>query len=95
MANFVKGSELNHEIDSLFENALDQLTIVSPFIKLHSRQKDALRSKMNDPKFKLTLVYGKNESNKSRKQVIYHQKKANRKNHDKTPFNPFRCKIEL
>ena len=66
MAKFVKGSELNHEIDSLFENALDQLTIVSPFIKLHSRQKDALRSKMKDPKFKLTLVFGKNESNKSR-----------------------------
>ena len=66
MANFVKGSELNHEIDSLFENAFSELIIVSPFIKLHNRQKDALRDKINDPKFNLTLVFGKNESNKSR-----------------------------
>ena len=60
MAKFVKGSELNHEIDSLFENALNELIIVSPFIKLHNRQKDALRDKIKDPKFKLTLVFGKN-----------------------------------
>ena len=66
MANFVKGSKLNHEIDSLFENAFSELIIVSPFIKLHNRQKDALRDKINDPKFNLTLVFGKNESNKSR-----------------------------
>lgn len=66
MAKFVKGSELNHEIDSLFENALNELIIVSPFIKLHNRQKDALRDKINDPKFKLILVFGKNESDKRR-----------------------------
>ena len=66
MAKFVKGSELNHEIDSLFENALNELIIVSPFIKLHNRQKDALRDKIKDPKFKLTLVFGKNESDKRR-----------------------------
>ena len=66
MAKFVKGSELNHEIDSLFENALEELVIVSPFIKLHSRQKDALRTKIEDPRFQLILVYGKNKSNKSK-----------------------------
>jgi hypothetical protein len=66
MANFVKGSELNHEIDSLFENATIQLTIVSPFIKLHSRQKDALRTKLDNPNFNIKLVFGKNESNKSK-----------------------------
>ena len=66
MAKFVEGSELNHEIDSLFKNASNELIIVSPFVKLHSRQKDALANKVNDHKFKLRLVFGKNESNKSR-----------------------------
>ena len=42
------------------------LIIISPFIKLHSRYKDSLKSKINNHKFELTVVFGKNEENISK-----------------------------
>ena len=66
MAKFVKGNGLNAEIESIFDEAEGQLTIISPFIKLHKRFKDSLKSKINNPKLEVQLVFGKNESNKSK-----------------------------
>ena len=66
MAKFVKGNGLNAEIESIFDAAEVQLTIISPFIKLHKRFKDSLKSKINNPKLEVQLVFGKNESNKSK-----------------------------
>ena len=66
MGNFVKGSALVAEIEKLFDEANEKLIIVSPFIKLHSRLKDSLKPKINDPKLSIKLVYGKNESDKTR-----------------------------
>ena len=66
MAKFVKGNGLNAEIESIFDDAEVQLTIISPFIKLHKRFKDSLKSKINNPKLEVQLVFGKNESNKSK-----------------------------
>ena len=66
MAKFVKGNGLNAEIESIFDDAEVQLTIISPFIKLHKRFKDSLKSKINNPKLEVKLVFGKNESNKSK-----------------------------
>ena len=66
MAKFVKGNGLNAEIESIFDDAEFQLTIISPFIKLHKRFKDSLKSKINNPKLEVKLVFGKNESNKSK-----------------------------
>ena len=66
MPKFVKGNGLNAEIESIFDDAEVQLTIISPFIKLHKRFKDSLKSKINNPKLEVQLVFGKNESNKSK-----------------------------
>jgi hypothetical protein len=66
MANFLKGEQLNSELDKIFEHAHEQLIIISPFIKLHSRTKDTLKDKLTEPKLKITIVFGKNEKNKSK-----------------------------
>jgi len=66
MAKFVKGNGLNAAIESIFDEAELQLTIISPFIKLHKRFIDSLKSKNDNPKLEVNLVFGKNESNKSK-----------------------------
>ena len=66
MAKFVKGNQLNAEIESLFDEAESQLTIISPYIKLHKRYIDSLKPKLTNPKLEVILVFGKNEANKSR-----------------------------
>ena len=66
MAKFVKGNQLNAEIESLFEEADMELIIVSPFIKLHDRIVEALKPKVNDPKLHVSVVYGKNETDKKK-----------------------------
>lgn len=66
MAKFVKGNQLNSEIESLFEQAVTELIIVSPFIKLHDRIVEALKPKVNDPKLQVSVVYGKNETDKKK-----------------------------
>ena len=66
MAKFVKGNQLNAEIESLFDDAESQLTIISPYIKLHKRFIDSLKPKLTNPNLEVILVFGKNEANKSR-----------------------------
>jgi len=59
MAEFVKGSELNSEIESVFENANKRLVIVSPYIKLHSRFIDILKGKKEKLDLEIIIVFGK------------------------------------
>lgn len=66
MAEFVKGNQLNAELEKIFDNANEQLVIISPFIKLHSRFVDVLKSKKENNKLKITIVFGKNEDNISK-----------------------------
>lgn len=66
MAEFLKGENLNSELVNIFEKAKEELIIISPFIKLHSRIKDSLRRCLDEPKLKVTVVFGKNEKNKSK-----------------------------
>ena len=66
MAKFVKGNQLNAEIESLFDDAESQLTIISPYIKLHKSFIDSLKPKLTNPNLEVILVFGKNEANKSR-----------------------------
>lgn len=61
MAKFLKGNELNSELEKLFEKAEEQLILISPYIKLHDRYASTLRTKINNPKLKITIVFGKNE----------------------------------
>jgi len=66
MADFKYGAGLNAAIESIFEEANEQLTIISPFIKLHQRNKDSLKRHIDTPELRINLVFGKNQSNKSK-----------------------------
>jgi hypothetical protein len=61
MAKFLKGNELNAEIGKIFENAEHQLILISPYIKLHHRYADELKSKVENDKLSIIIVFGKNE----------------------------------
>jgi hypothetical protein len=61
MAQFIKGNQLNAELDRIFEEAVSQLIIISPYIKLHSRIRDVLMGHKQNAKLCLTIVFGKNE----------------------------------
>lgn len=63
MAKFLDPISLKDEILNTFTDAENFLFIVSPFIKLDNNLKQILEEKKHDPKFEITLVYGKNEHN--------------------------------
>jgi hypothetical protein len=62
MAKFLKADELNSEIGKIFENAEERLILISPYIKLHHRILDELKSKISNPKLEIYIVFGKNEN---------------------------------
>lgn len=62
MAEFLHDDDLNAAIGRIFRESEQQLVIISPFIKLHSRLKDALKSKSNPHKLNIVVVFGKNEN---------------------------------
>lgn len=66
MEKFLTGDELNSEIGKIIERAENQLIIISPFIKLHERTKDKLKSKIEDDKLEIIIVFGKNEDDKNK-----------------------------
>ncbi len=66
MAKFLEGNELNLALENIFLEAEEQLILISPYIKFHARDLDALREKKNKPKVKLTIVFGKNENDISK-----------------------------
>jgi hypothetical protein len=66
MAKFLTGNELNSELEKLFEKAEEQIILISPYIKLHDRYASTLRTKMNNPKLGITIVFGKNEDDISK-----------------------------
>lgn len=66
MANFVKGSALNSAIEALFEDAQQTIVIISPYIKLHSRFIEILKTKKNHPSIQIIVVFGKNEDDLSK-----------------------------
>lgn len=66
MAKFLKGNELNSELERLFEEANYNIILISPYIKLHDRYISVLKEKKQDNKLKITIVFGKNEEDKSK-----------------------------
>lgn len=62
MPKFLDGNDLNAEIGKIFKNAEQQLILISPYIKLHHRYSDELKSKINNDKLSITIVFGKNEN---------------------------------
>jgi hypothetical protein len=70
MPRFFTGNELNSELEKVFENAEEQIILISPYIKLHDRYASTLRTKQKNPRLEIIVVFGKNEENiaKSMKQ---------------------------
>jgi hypothetical protein len=66
MSRFLEGNELNLEIENLFKNSNQELILISPFIKLHDRLISTLKTKINDDKLKIIILFGKNENDKSK-----------------------------
>lgn len=66
MAIFIEGSKLNGEIEELFDKAEKNLILISPFIKLHSRILDALKTKKGNYKLEIIVLFGKNENDRSK-----------------------------
>jgi hypothetical protein len=66
MAKFLTGNELNSELEKLFERADDQIILISPYIKLHDRYTSTLKTKLNNHKLEIIIVFGKNEEDMSR-----------------------------
>jgi len=73
MAKFLKGNELNAELEKIFETAENQIILISPYIKLHDRYKSTLLTKKDNPRLEITILFGKNEDNlsKSMKQTDF------------------------
>ena len=66
MAKFLTGNELNSELEKLFDKAEEQIILISPYIKLHERYISTLRTKINNPRLEITIVFGKNEDDISK-----------------------------
>lgn len=62
-AEFLFDNQLISEMESLIKNSKNELLLISPFIDLDRRIKDALKEKIEKPKFKLRVLFGKNEKN--------------------------------
>lgn len=60
---FLFDNQLTSEVESLIKDSKNELLLISPFIDLDKRIMAALNEKIKNPKFKLRVLYGKNEHN--------------------------------
>lgn len=60
MAEFLTGDKLNAAIVDVIQESYSEILLASPYIKLHSRIKDALLSKSEDPNIQIIILFGKN-----------------------------------
>jgi len=63
---FITGNALNHVLERMFEEAEQDLILISPYIKLHERYASVLKAQMDNDKLAIVLVFGKNEDDPSR-----------------------------
>lgn len=66
MAKFLSGNDLNAELGKIFEEATEQLILISPYIRLHVNYESILKAKKENPELGIIIVFGKNEENPSR-----------------------------
>ncbi|MFD0933305.1 phospholipase D family protein [Psychroflexus salinarum] len=66
MAKFLKGNELNSELEKIFETAENDIILISPYIKLHDRYKSSLLTKLQNDNLRITVLFGKNEDDMSK-----------------------------
>lgn len=66
MARFLKGNDLNAELEKIFETAEYSIILISPYIKLHERYKSSLLTKLENHNIEITVLFGKNEDDMSK-----------------------------
>ena len=66
MAKFLKGNELNSELEKIFESAESSIILISPYIKLHDRYKSSMLTKLQNDTIEITVLFGKNEDDFSK-----------------------------
>ncbi|RFN58156.1 phospholipase D family protein [Marixanthomonas ophiurae] len=66
MAKFLKGNDLNAELEKIFEDAEYNIILISPYIKLHDRYKSSLLTKLENYDLEITVLFGKNEDDMSK-----------------------------
>lgn len=66
MSSFLTANELNAALENIFEDAELELILISPYIKLHERFKSILKTKLENHKLQLIIVFGKNEKDVSK-----------------------------
>jgi len=66
MAKFLKGNDLNAELEKIFEDAEYSIILISPYIKLHDRYKSSLLAKLENYDLDITVLFGKNEDDMSK-----------------------------
>lgn len=62
MAQFLKTSELNLQLENLINFAKEQLVLISPYLKLNDRMRELLHDKGGQG-LEIKIVYGKQELN--------------------------------
>ncbi|MDT0295931.1 phospholipase D family protein [Mesonia ostreae] len=66
MTKFLKGNDLNAELEKIFESAEYSIILISPYIKLHDRYKASLLTKLENHNIEITVLFGKNEDDMSK-----------------------------
>ncbi|MGI0105606.1 phospholipase D family protein [Salinimicrobium sp. WS361] len=66
MSKFLTGEELENTVYDIIWEAEQSLLIVSPYIKLDEYFKNLFQKHLNNPKLRLTIVFGKNEKDVNR-----------------------------
>jgi len=62
---FLTGYHLNSAVVDIIKNAETELLLVSPYIKLHERDIEALKTPIEKPEVRVTVIYGKASGDKT------------------------------
>ena len=64
MAKFLTGAALNQAVMQMFEEAQEELVIISPYIKFDETIRKKLERHLSNPELIIIVVFGKNEEDK-------------------------------
>ena len=62
---FLSGHKLNAAVEDIIRNAQTELFLVSPYIKLHERTIEALKTLLEKPEVRVTIIFGKASGDKT------------------------------
>ena len=66
MTKFLTEQDLNPELAKLISTGKQKITLISPVINLHERFISIMKKKLDNYRFKITLVFGRNEGDISK-----------------------------